>query len=83
MPQINIEQDVLDEIINQVYRRWCDEFDLMKKVKAETNDGSPDWQLFHDARIKNSTATLAKWNDLRLKLSPLHSLTAALKDIET
>lgn len=68
---VEVSKDFLFETCALAHSRWSQEYDLMKKVKAETNDGSKDWEAFHAMRISNHTATLEKWNKLRLEAGEL------------
>lgn len=72
MPEIS--QEDLDQCIQLVYSRWSKAFVTLKAVKQAKNDGSTDWLLFHEEKMKTHTALEARWNALRLRLSPLHSL---------
>lgn len=42
------------------YDNWSNEHDSMKRVKAEIDDGSPDWPLMHTERFQNHTEALSK-----------------------
>lgn len=58
------DEDML-EIATLVYRRWAEEFFLLKAVKIEKNDGSdPDWEEMHNARLTNHEMAFAKWDAL-------------------
>lgn len=37
-----------------LYSKWVEADNNMKAVKAETNDGSPDWEEFHNVRTVNA-----------------------------
>lgn len=67
MPQIT-DSDLF-EATSLVYSRWAQEFDTLKRVKAETDDGSEDWADFHALRLQNATATEAKWKALLQRLT--------------
>lgn len=41
------------------YRKWAEAYDNLKAVKAEKDDGSLDWKLFHAERLKNNGAAEA------------------------
>lgn len=59
--QVDISLETLDAASMMVYRRWTEAFDALKKIKAETYDGTPDWQEFHKIRLENHTRDEAKW----------------------
>lgn len=53
------------EVTTLVYSRWASEYDLLKQVKGEKDDGSdPDFELMHKARLENHTKAEAKWKAL-------------------
>jgi len=54
----------LFEITALVYNRWAQEFELLKQVKSETDDGSADWAEFHAARLESHSRAEAKWKAL-------------------
>jgi len=54
------------------YSRWSREFDALKKVKEEKNDGSKDWEQFHAARLAHHTAEEAKWAALKDEALKIH-----------
>ncbi len=60
MPVTLNDQDGF-EIAALTYSRWCNEYDLLKAVKAETDDGEEDWAALHAIRLQNHTAAEAKW----------------------
>lgn len=64
-----ISDNDLWECLGVVYRRWADAHDALKKVKAEKNDGSEDWQQFHNARLENTAKEEAKWRELKDRLA--------------
>lgn len=39
------------EIAQILYNKWCTMYDTLKAVSGEKNEGSPDWQEFHNARL--------------------------------
>lgn len=59
--QIEINPDLLFEMAALVYHRWSQEYDLLKQVKAEKDDGSPDWAAFHKRRLAHHTTAEAVW----------------------
>jgi len=65
----NISDADAFECTSLVYNRWAQEYDLLKKVKAEVNDGSPDWEQFHALRLKGHTAEEAKWKALLQRMT--------------
>lgn len=69
MPEITNED--LFEAVGLIYRRWAEEYDLLKKVKAEKPDYKlePDWDQMHQIRLKNHTAEEAKWKQLLDRLA--------------
>jgi hypothetical protein len=53
------DQDVFD-IATILNGRWADADKLLKQVKAETDDGSPDWAEFHEIRLHSHMAACRK-----------------------
>lgn len=66
----DISKADMNEMISLVYRRWSEEYDLLKKVKSEKPDRSKDWHLFHAERLKNHTEREAKWKALLDRVKP-------------
>lgn len=61
-----LSQDFVFEACGLIYRKWSVEYDLLKKVKAETKvKGEPDWELMHAERLRRHTQTEAKWRRLK------------------
>lgn len=54
-----------------VYGEWSKAYDNMKMVRAEKDDGTADWELFHAERLKNNTAALRKWEALKAEVISL------------
>lgn len=69
MPEVSI--DDLFEAITLVYRRWAEEYALLKKTKKEKDDGSTDWLQFHNIRLVNHTKAERKWKSLLERLTAL------------
>lgn len=70
MPQIS-DEDAF-ECAALVYSKWAQEYDLLKKVKNETNDGrDPDYEEMHKVRLANHTATEAKWKALLTRMTAI------------
>lgn len=62
MPQVDLSNEDLFEATSLIYRRWAEEYDLLKRVKNEKDDGSdPDYKQMHQHRLKHHTETEAKW----------------------
>ena len=76
MAKVEISDHDLFELSTLVYKRWAEEYDLLKKVKAETDDGTdPDYELMHETRLGNHAQKEAYWKaflkrmtDIRPKL---------------
>lgn len=62
----NVEVDYTDlyEMVSLVYRQWASEFDALKKVRQEKDDGSKDWADFHRERMRRHVMEEAKWKNL-------------------
>ena len=70
MPEIT--PDDLFTVTSLVYSRWSEEYDLLKKVKMETDTGvEPDYAQFHAIRLDNHTKAEATWRALRDRLTVL------------
>lgn len=78
-PKLSIEitPDLLFEACALVYSRWSKEYEILRAVRLEKNDGSKDWPLFHAARLKAATESEALWNTRRLEAGTLSSLALA------
>lgn len=68
---VEVTRDFLFEACALAYSRWSAEYDLLKQVKAEKDDGQPDYARLHAIRLKNHTETVAKWDKFRLEASEL------------
>lgn len=70
-----ISDDLLDEAQRLIYRAWATAFDNHKKVKQETNDGSPDWLEFHNTRLLTAKFEMDRLKKLLDEINPLAPLT--------
>lgn len=61
IPKMELEVETLAVAGQMVYRRWAEEWDLLKKVKEEKYDGSKDWKQFHEHRLNHHTRLEALW----------------------
>lgn len=73
MPEIPT-REFLFEACSLIYSRWSSEYDLLKSVKAEKDDGSEDWAPLHALRLKNHTEAESKWNKLRIEAAEICNL---------
>jgi hypothetical protein len=64
-------QDVLD-IAGLLHSKWAECFNNLKAVKNERNDGSPDWDDFHETRLKAATRDESYWYSLKTRYQTLH-----------
>lgn len=49
-----------------IYNKWVSEYDLLKLVKNETDDGSdPDYVQMYQIRLENHTKSEAGWRMLK------------------
>lgn len=80
--KVEISSDLLFEIATLVYHRWSIEYDLLKLVKAERPDGSPDWHLFHTARLKHHTASEDSWRKRKDEITAVFA-TSNLRELST
>lgn len=74
---IDLSAEARLEIVQLVYRRWAEEFDLLKRVKKEKPDGEPDWLLMHETRLRHHTASEKKWKDILEEVKPYSPLYGA------
>jgi hypothetical protein len=65
------------EIASLVHRRWSEAFDILKHVRSETDNGSPDWNGFHDVRLTNAEDAERKWNEIRTRYINEHRAVIA------
>jgi hypothetical protein len=68
------QQDIVD-IAQLIYNRWSEAASLLDHAKKETDDGSPDWQEFHEYRVESAKAEEWKWNDLKNRYNDQHRTT--------
>lgn len=72
MAKVEVSDHDLFDLSALVYSRWAAEYDLLKQVKAETDDGSdPDWKEFHAVRLENHTKIEAKWKALLQRMTAI------------
>jgi hypothetical protein len=72
--------DWLFEASAALYSAWSRSYDELRNVQRERNDGSADWQEFHDKRLEWHTAEEARLSVLKDEASRLATLaTAAAK----
>lgn len=71
--QVGISNADLFELASLVYKRWAQAYDDLKKVKEEKPDYKlePDWDQFHELRLKNGTEEEAKWRAFRDRITIL------------
>jgi len=58
------EQEIMD-IASLIYGKWSETMDSLDHVKKETDDGSPDWNEFHEIRLAATIADEKKWFSIR------------------
>ena len=63
--KFNLSQNFAFEACGLIYRRWTEEYDLLKKVREEKNDRSSDWEELHAIRLQHHTNTEAYWSKLK------------------
>jgi len=63
--QIVMSRAFLVEGLQLIYNRWATEFDALKAVKSEKDDGSKDWNEFHAERLRRQTEQEAVWRALK------------------
>lgn len=66
---------LLHECQGLLYKAWAKAFDEHKEVKKETNNGSPDWSLFHAERLKKAKAEEDSLKDLLNEINLIAPLT--------
>lgn len=59
MLTIELEQETINDLAFLAYKHFTAAFDMLKETKAEVNDNSQDWTLFHQNRLDNATKKLA------------------------
>jgi hypothetical protein len=67
------DQDVVD-IAGLVYSKWAESFELLTAVKTEQNDGSSDWQAFHEERLERAMETESKWLGVKNRFNEANSI---------
>ena len=65
------DQDILD-ISGLIHRKWSASFKILELAKNETNDGSPDWNEFHELRLESAIKEEKKWNDFNNRFIAEH-----------
>lgn len=70
-----MEDTDIIEIAGLIHRRWADAFEVLKHVKAEKNDGSPDWEELHEVRFESAQAEEWEWNDRKQRYLAEHKST--------
>ena len=59
--QCELSAEARDAMVTLIYREWAQSCDILKAVKAEKNDGSEDWNQFHDFRLKKALSAKDNW----------------------
>jgi hypothetical protein len=72
---MTLSDELLDEVQKLIYREWTIAFDNRKAVKAERNDGSLDWGLFHQSRLQYAEAVFTKYERLLKEIRDVAPLT--------
>ncbi len=57
------------------YEAWSTAFDNLKAVREEPNDGSSDWGLFHEERLRNAVAAEKKYKVVLEELATLQAVS--------
>jgi len=66
--------DWLFEASAAIYTAWSTSYDELRNVERENNDGSADWQLFHNGRLDHHRAKEASLRALKDEASRLSTL---------
>lgn len=62
----NLSAETAYHALTKLYEEWYSCNVTLEAAKALQNDGSPDWDLFHDRRLRHAIAQLSL-ADARLK----------------
>jgi hypothetical protein len=69
--QIELSDKLMWKLQSMLYSDWAKAYDANKRVKEETNDGTPDWGDFHTIRLQRAKAELDELDALRKEFDPL------------
>jgi len=71
---LELSQDVINELTGLAYTKWSIEFDALKRVKAETDNGSDgkEFAAFHAARMESQTKREAEAKELLGAIQPYY-----------
>lgn len=79
---MKFSDDLLARACFLLYREWAQRHDALKAVKAERDDGSPDWELFHADRLARATKELEGAKRLLDEIKPHDPLTKAARSLD-
>lgn len=68
---MNISKELAWELQTLLYSRWAKAYDELKAAKAEKNDGSQDWQQFHEHRVHHAVLEERRLMKLRNEYDPI------------
>ncbi len=61
------------EACSLVYRKWTEAYDNLKKERESKNDGSRDWEAFHNMRLDYAIKEEARLKKLVDEAAPINS----------
>lgn len=64
-----LSSKLLTECQGIIYAKWCEAFDSRKKIIAERNDGTPDWGLFHNERLRCAQERFDRYTELLAEMN--------------
>lgn len=70
----SLSQELTNICASLIYRKWSEAYDNLKAVKGEKDDGSADFALFHEERLKRANNELANWKKHLDEITPLHTI---------
>lgn len=73
--QCNLDAETRHALTSLAYNAWASAYDTVKAVQNEEDDGSTDWQGFHEERMKNARLAMIVADRVLKSIMPFSPLT--------
>ena len=65
------DQEIVD-VAGLIHAKWAATMDTLLIVERETDNGTKDWALFHQARAESASIAEAYWGGIMAKNNDQH-----------
>lgn len=67
-----MSEELILAIAGLLHNTWGSAMNNLMLVKKEENDGSPDWESFHAARLESCQIEEYRWNRFKTEFQEAH-----------